>query len=78
MEAETHQVSRSVKGKRRHSEQGEGSKDVRQATKKQKFQSSLKKYDKYLVTKLLLPRYVDFEDPQFCLVCSRMIEIFKF
>ena len=34
--------------------------------------------DKYLVTKLLLSRYVDFEDPQFCLVCSRLLDIFKF
>ena len=25
-----------------------------------------------------MPRYVDFEDPQFCSVCSRLIEILKF
>ena len=34
--------------------------------------------DKYPVTKLLLPRYIDFEDPQFCKVCSRLLDIFKF
>ena len=34
--------------------------------------------DKYLVTKLLLPRYIDFEDPQFCTACSRLLDIFKF
>ena len=77
VEAETHKVSRLAKGKRRHSEQGQASKDVHQATKKCKFQTSLEMSDKYPVTKLLLPRYVNFEDPQFCLVCSRLLDIFK-
>ena len=72
------QVSPVAKGKRRHSEQGQASKDVRRATKKHKFQTSLEMSDKYPVTKLLLPRYIDFEDPQFCLVCSRLLDIFKF
>ena len=34
--------------------------------------------DKYPVTKLLLPRFIDFEDPQFCQVCSWLLDIFKF
>ena len=34
--------------------------------------------DKYPVTKLLLPRYINFEDPQFCQTCSRLLDIFKF
>ena len=33
---------------------------------------------KYPVTKLLQPRYVDFQDPQFCTVCSRLLDIFQF
>ena len=75
MEAE---VSRLAKGKRKSLEQSQPSKDVRRSTKKQKFQSSLEQADKYPVTKLLLPRYVDFEDPQFCTVCSQLLDIFKF
>ena len=71
-------VSRMAKGKRRHSEQGQASRDVHRATKKHKFQTSLEMTDKYPVTKLLLLRYVDFEDPQFCTVCSRLLDIFKF
>ena len=63
MEADTHHVSQMAKGKRQHSEQGQASRDVRRATKKHKFQTSLEMTDKYPVTKLLLPRYVDFEDP---------------
>ena len=78
MEAEIPQVSRMAKGKRKSTEQSQPSKDVRRSTKKQKFQSSLEQDDKYPVTKLLLPRYVDFEDPQFCTVCSRLLDIFKF
>ena len=78
MEAETPKVSQLAKEKRQHSEQGQASKDVRRATKKHKFQTSLEMSDKYPITKLFLPRYVDFEDLQFCLVCSRLLDIFKF
>ena len=77
-EADVPKVSRLAKGKRKVTEQSQSSKDVRRSTKKLKFQSSMEKSDKYSVTKLLLPRYVDFEDPQFCSVCSRLIEILKF
>ena len=78
LEAEIPQVSRLTKGKRKSMEQSQSSKDVRRSTKKHKFQSSMKQTDKYPVTKLLLPRYIDFEDPQFCKVCSRLLDIFKF
>ena len=78
METKTPKVSWLAKGKRRHSEQRQASKDVRRATKKHKFQTSLEMSDKYPVTKLLLPRYVDFDDPQFCSVCSQLLDIFKF
>ena len=78
VEAETPKVYRLAKGKQRRSEQGQASKDVRRATKMHKFQTSLEMSDKYPVTKLLLPRYVNFEDPQFCTVCSRLLDIFKF
>ena len=71
-------VSRLAKGKRKVTEQSQSSKDVRRSTKKLKFQSSLEQTDKYPITKLLLPRYIDFEDPQFYQVCSRLLDIFRF
>ena len=77
-EVEIPKVSRLAKGKRKSTEQSQSSKDVRHSTKKHKFQSSMEQTDKYPVTKLLLPRYIDFEDPQFCQVCSRLLDIFKF
>ena len=77
-EAPIPQVSRLAKGKRKSTEQSQSSKDVRRSTKKHKIQTSMEQTDKYPITKLLLPRYIDFEDPQFCQVCSRFLEIFKF
>ena len=61
-ETEVPKVSRQAKGKRKVIEQSQSSKDVRRSTKKIKFQSSMEQTDKYPVTKLLLPRYKDFED----------------
>ena len=77
-EAAVSKVSRLAKGKHKVTEQSQSSKDVRRSTKKLKFQCSLEQTDRYPVTKLLLPRYIDFEDPQFCQVCSRLLEIFRF
>ena len=71
-------LSRMAKGKRKVTEQSQSSKDVRRSTKKLKFQSSMEQTDKYPITKLLLLRYIDFEDPQFCQVCSRLLDIFRF
>ena len=75
-EAEVLKISRLAKGKQKVTEQSQSSKDVRRSTKKIKFQSSMEQTDKYPVTKLLLLRYIDFEDPQFCQVCSRLLDIF--
>ena len=76
-ETEVSKIFRQAKGKRKVTEQSE-SKNVRRSTKKVKFQSSMEQTDRYPVTKLLLLRYIDFEDPQFCLVCSQLLEIFHF
>ena len=76
-EAVVSKVFRQAKGKRKVTEQShQSNKDVRRATKKIKFQSSMEQTDKYPITKLLLPRYIDFEDPQFCHVCSQLLDIF--
>ena len=72
-ETEVPKISRLAKGKRKVTEQSQSSKDVRRSAKKIKFQSSMEQKDKYPVTKLLLPRYIDFEDPQFCHVLGYWI-----
>ena len=70
MEAEAHQMARSVRDKRQRTEHGDRSKAARRSTKKQKFQSLIERTDKFLVTKLLLPRYIDLEDQQLCSIFS--------
>ena len=77
-EAEISHISRLAKGKRKSTEQSQSGKDVRRSTKKHKFQSSMEQTNKYPVTKLLLPRFIDFEDLQFCQVFFQLLDIFKF
>ena len=64
METEAQQMARSstVGDKRNHTEQGDWRKAIRRTTKKQKFQSLHERIDQFLVSKLLLPRYIDLKD----------------
>ena len=78
MKVKAHQMARSAGDKWRRTEHGDRRKAVRRSTKKQKFQSLIERTDKFLVTKLLLPRYIDLEDQQLCSIFPRLIKILKF
>ena len=80
METEAQEMARSsmARDKRKRAEQGDRRKAARRTTKKQKFQSLLERTDKFSVSKLLLPWYIDLEDQQLCYVFPRLLEILRF
>ena len=71
-------MARSAGDKRRHTEHRDRRKVARRSTKKQKFQSLIERTNQFLVSKLLLSRYIDLEYQQLCSIFPQLLEILRF